>query len=166
MSPELPDADPAPPALDLTLRPATEEDTHALADLHVAARRAAVPQMPPMVHTAEQTRAWFAGILTQRQHQREAWLAERENGVVGYLVLDEDWLDSLYVASGLTGTGIGGALLDLAKGLRPEGLQLWVFQSNVRAQRFYRRHGFTEAERTDGTGNEERAPDIRMTWPP
>jgi hypothetical protein len=30
--------------------------------------------------------------------------------------------------------------------------------------RFYERHGFVEAERTDGRRNEERAPDIRYVW--
>ena len=31
--------------------------------------------------------------------------------------------------------------------------------------RFYRRHGLVDLERTDGSANEERAPDIRMAWP-
>ncbi len=33
------------------------------------------------------------------------------------------------------------------------------------ARAFYARHGLVELERTDGAGNEERAPDIRMAWP-
>ncbi|HEY1625475.1 MAG TPA: MmcQ/YjbR family DNA-binding protein [Streptosporangiaceae bacterium] len=59
-----------------------------------------------------------------------------------------------------------GRLLDLAKRRRPGGLQLWTFESNVRARRFYARHGFTVEERTDGSGNEERAPDMRYVWGP
>ncbi|MDP9464580.1 MAG: GNAT family N-acetyltransferase, partial [Actinomycetota bacterium] len=43
----------------------------------------------------------------------------------------------------------------------PEGLQLWTFESNDRARRFYERHGFTAVEFTDGAGNEERWPDVR-----
>jgi hypothetical protein len=39
-------------------------------------------------------------------------------------------------------------------------LKLWTLQSNAGAQRFYLRHGFVEADRTDGADNEERAPDI------
>ena len=46
----------------------------------------------------------------------------------------------------------------------PGGLALWTFQSNTRAQEFYRRHGFTEVRRTDGSANEERVPDVRMVW--
>jgi ribosomal protein S18 acetylase RimI-like enzyme len=52
----------------------------------------------------------------------------------------------------------------LAKELRPAGLQLWTFQVNTPACRFYERHGFVEAGRTDGSGNEEREPDVRYSW--
>ena len=57
------------------------------------------------------------------------------------------------------------ALLDLAKSLRPDGFGLWVFETNAGARRFYERHGLVEVERTDGSDNEERAPDVRMAWP-
>ena len=40
------------------------------------------------------------------------------------------------------------------------------FASNLPVQQFYVKHGFTEVERTDGAGNEERAPDIRYVWAP
>ncbi len=36
--------------------------------------------------------------------------------------------------------------------------------SNRGAQRFYERHGFVEIGRTDGTDNEERAPDIQYAY--
>jgi hypothetical protein len=32
------------------------------------------------------------------------------------------------------------------------------------ARRFYQQHGFVPAEFTDGSGNEEREPDIRFRW--
>jgi chorismate mutase len=95
---------------------------------------------------------------------RETWVAERDGEVVGYLVLDPEWLDSLYVRPDLTGHGIGSVLLDLAKGLRPDGFGLWVFETNVRAQQFYRRHGLFVVRRTDGSDNEERSPDLEMVW--
>ena len=56
--------------------------------------------------------------------------------------------------------------VDRAKAAHPDGLQLWTFQANAPAQRFYERHGFHEVERTDGAGNEERSPDIRYRWQP
>ena len=48
----------------------------------------------------------------------------------------------------------------MAKRERPQGLQLWAFQSNTGARRFYERHGFVEVRRTDGRDNEEGAPDV------
>ena len=63
----------------------------------------------------------------------------------------------------MTGRGIGAELLRLAKRERPQGLRLWTFASNTAAQRFYERHGFVEAERTDAD-NEEGAPDILYVW--
>ena len=51
------------------------------------------------------------------------------------------------------------------KSLRPDGFCLWVFESNAPARDFYRSRGCIELERTDGAGNEEKAPDIRVAWP-
>ena len=88
-------------------------------------------------------------------------VARRGAGALaGILVLDGDMVDQLYVEPGRTGRGIGSALLAVARRERPEGLRLWTFQSNAGAQRFYERHGFVAVRRTDGRGNEERAPDI------
>jgi chorismate mutase/GNAT superfamily N-acetyltransferase len=146
---------------DLVLRPADPGDAETLADLFIAAREAAYPAMPRSIHPPEEIHAWFRRLL---EGGRETWVAERESDVVGYIVLDPEWLDSIYVRSDLTGEGIGTVLLDLAKSLRPEGFGLWVFVSNEGAQRFYRRHGLVEIRRTDGADNEEREPDIELAW--
>ena len=63
----------------------------------------------------------------------------------------------------MTGPGLGTRLLDRAKAERPDGLDLWTFQANTGARRFYERHGFVEVARTDGD-NEEGAPDVRLAW--
>jgi chorismate mutase/GNAT superfamily N-acetyltransferase len=155
---------------DLTIRAGTTDDAAVLADLFVAARQAAYPAMPHSIHPPHEVHAWFRELLGLEVgngtiEDRETWVAEQDGEVVGYLLLDPDWVDSLYVRPDLTGQGIGSMLLDLAKSLRPDGFALWVFETNVRAQQFYLRHGLLEAERTDGSGNEEKAPDIKMVWP-
>jgi len=147
---------------DLSLRPGTTGDAEVLAELFLDAREAAYPAMPRTIHPPHEVHDWFRQLL---QGDRETWVAERDGAVAGYLILDPAWLDSLYIRPDLTGHGIGTVLVDLAKSLRPDGFALWVFESNVAAQRFYRRHGLYEAERTDGSANEERAPDIKMVWP-
>jgi GNAT superfamily N-acetyltransferase len=95
----------------------------------------------------------------------DVWLAESEDGrVVGVMVLHEGWLEHLCLAAEWTGRGIGSRLVELAKGLAPGGLQLWAFVSNAAACRFYERLGFVAVEQTDGSGNEEHAPDVRYLW--
>jgi GNAT superfamily N-acetyltransferase/chorismate mutase len=78
-------------------------------------------------------------------------------------------LDELYVVPDRRGEGIGTAMVEvfLAE-CRARGVQLVeinVDESDVDAQRFYRRHGFVEVRRTDGSDNEEREPDVEMAWP-
>lgn len=146
---------------DLTLRPGVPADGEALAGLMTAARIAAVPAMPPSVHTAGEDRAW---VDRQLAGEREVWVAEVAEGLLGYLVLEPGWLHSIYVRPDLTGQGIGGLLLDFVKARRPQGFGLWVFESNERARSFYRRHGLVEIRRTDGADNEEGAPDMEMAW--
>ena len=60
---------------------------------------------------------------------------------------------------------MGKALLALAMKKRAP-LRLWVFQRNTAAIGFYRAWGFREIERTDGSRNEEREPDMLMEWTP
>jgi ribosomal protein S18 acetylase RimI-like enzyme len=148
---------------DLVVRPGRPEDLDGVAAMFSATRRAAVPSMPPPVHTVEEDRTWLADQLAG---EREAWLAEREGQVVGLLLLEAGSLHSLYVDPRHQGEGVGSVLVDLAKTLRPGGLFLWVFQSNEGARRLYARHGFVEVEETDGRANDEGAPDVRMEWRP
>ena len=92
-------------------------------------------------------------------------MAELGGDVAAYARFTATWLDDLYVAPAHAGQGLGSALLDLVKAQRPDGFCLWVFEMNEPARAFYARHGLVELERTDGSGNEEKQPDIRMAWP-
>lgn len=150
--------------LDLVLRGGLPADADALAELYAVTRREAVPQMPAAVHSEQQDREFFAGLIAG---EAEVWIAEspRLNVPVGFAALQGDWLHSLYVRPGWTGQGVGSSLVDLVKALRPSGFALWVFESNTRAREFYADRGLVVVRRTDGSGNEERAPDLQMIWP-
>jgi GNAT superfamily N-acetyltransferase len=91
-------------------------------------------------------------------------MEDADSHPLAVLILDGGWIDQLYVEPTCTGMGLGSHLIELAKWRRPAGLQLWTFVTNTGAQRFYRRHGFAVAETTDGSRNEEKAPDIRFIW--
>jgi len=144
------------------IRPAAQGDADAAAELYLRARRAAMPAIPPPAHDDHDVRRWFAEVVLPT---REAWLAETDR-LIGLMVLHGDWLDQLYLDPDWTGRGVGHQLVELAKRRRPQGLQLWTFASNTRAQAFYARKGFVAVERTDGSANEEHAPDIRYVWRP
>lgn len=145
---------------DLVLRPATADDADQVTELYLATRRAAEPAMPPQQHSVESVLAFMTGTIADR----EVWVAEADE-IVGFAALSGSWLDALYVGPEHQGFGVGTALLDLVKARRPDGFALWVFASNAPARGFYRRHGLVELEHTDGSGNEERSPDVRMAWP-
>jgi GNAT superfamily N-acetyltransferase len=146
------------------IRRGEAEDGPAIATLYTAARVHAVPQMPPAMHTAEEHVAFYSHRLGEPEVT--AWLAEAGGELLGFALCTPTFLDGLYIRPDLKGQGIGSLLLDVVEATHPDGYELWVFESNVGARRLYERRGLVEVERTDGSGNEERAPDIRMAWRP
>ena len=149
-------------ASSVLLRRATVDDADEVAALYVRARRAAVPAIPPPVHSDESIARF---VRTKLIPERETWVATDGAAIIGLLTLDGDDIDQLYLAPERTGQGIGSELVTLAKRERPAGLELWAFQSNDRAIAFYERHGFVAEAWTDGD-NEEGEPDVRMRWRP
>jgi len=146
-------------ATDAVIRPAHEGDSDGVVSVHLSARKAAA--MPPGLHTDGDVRRW----LDSRLQSDEVWVAEVGGVVSGYARLTDDWLDDLYVAPLCARQGLGSTLLDVAKAQRPDGFCLWVFETNEPARSFYARRGLVELERTDGSGNEEGAPALKMAWP-
>ena len=144
---------------DAEIRLAADSDLPTIAEVYLAARDGAA--MPPGIHPPDDVRAWVASWDLA---SRDVWVAESGGSIVGFANLTPTWLDGLYVAPGAQRGGIGSTLVDLAKSVRPDGFGLWVFETNVRAQEFYRRHGLLVVRRTDGSDNEERAPDLEMAW--
>tara|TARA_R110002126_G_scaffold10527_7_gene48344 strand:+ start:143633 stop:144061 length:429 start_codon:yes stop_codon:yes gene_type:complete len=113
----------------------------------------------PRIHTRAEDIAHAARMIDLgRVH-----VVEDNGKVVGFCARNGDDLDALYVASEKRGQGIGAALLRHAQ-TAVDRLELWTFQANEGAQRFYLRHGFVELQRTDGSGNDERLPDIQYEW--
>jgi ribosomal protein S18 acetylase RimI-like enzyme len=152
------------PTDEVTVRPATVADADAVADLYTAARVHAVPQMPPALHTNDEDRAYVARRVIEPDVT--IWVAEGGGEVLGFASCTPTWLDGLYIRPDLKGQGIGSLLLDVVEATHADGYELWVFESNTGARRLYERRGLVEVERTDGSGNEEKSPDVRMAWRP
>lgn len=97
--------------------------------------------------------------------RRTVLVAEAEGRIFGYLSMGEDgFVPALYLAPPARGRGIGKAILDVAKALRPEGIELTVFVPNAAAQRFYAREGFRSVPGGRVTEIDEGIPTLRLRW--
>jgi len=144
-------------------RPADRRDAAGVAEAWLRSRRAAGRHIPPPAHSDDEVRGWVSSHLLS---DCECWIAASEAGeIIGLLALRQDWVDQLYVVPEWQRRAVGRTLLEIAKRARPDGLQLWTFVSNEPARRFYMDQGFVCVQQTDGSENEERAPDMRFVWP-
>jgi len=90
--------------------------------------------------------------------------------VVGMLAISQGadcgWIDQLYLLPEWVGRGIGTRLLEIARGTLTAPIRLYTFQCNQPARAFYERRGFEPIAFGDGSGNEERCPDVLYEWRP
>jgi GNAT superfamily N-acetyltransferase len=70
----------------------------------------------------------------------------------------------LYAHPDVIGAGAGSLLIEGAKRSGEAALELWCFQADTLARRFYERRGFKAVRLTDGHDNEEKMPDVRYRW--
>lgn len=143
----------------IALRPATPEDAEAIADVFTASR--ALLDFLPRLHDADEDRAFIAGHVLP--HCRVTVAVDAGADIAGFIAETDGWVEHLYLRPDARGRGIGTALLGVAKARQPV-LDLWCFVRNAAARGFYEREGFAVVEATDGSGNEEREPDIRLRW--
>jgi GNAT superfamily N-acetyltransferase len=102
--------------------PARPEDVTDIAEIHMAARAAAMPWLA-VVHKPVEVRHHFETVVLPATDVRVA----RTDGVIsGFIALRGDWIDHLYLAPGAWRQGLGRLLLQEAMATRRE-LQLWVF---------------------------------------
>ena len=104
-------------------------------------------------------RAWFKEVVFP---SKDVWVIEAPDHLAALMVIGDVWIEQLYVHPAWNSRGLGSRLLELAKRERSR-LELWTFQSNAGARRFYERRGFVAVTATDGD-NEEGEPDIRYHW--
>ena len=144
------------------IRRARPEDTDAIVETFIASFETLLSFLPDL-HTHDEHRQFITEVVP-RDH--ELWVAEAEGRVVGFAAVGESTLGHIYVHPGFHGRGLGTALLEQTKKLRPAGFTLWTFPANEGACRFYERHGLRAIEYGDGSGNEEGVPDVRYEWRP
>ncbi len=143
----------------MRIREASISDAQAIARVHMCSREEAMPWLP-VVHTREEVEVYFEEVVLKKQ---AVWVAELSNEIAGFVAFSDDWIHHLYVAPKHWRRGVGAQLLTRVLDASTF-LQLWTFQENRRARTFYLKCGFEEIEFTDGAMNEEKTPDVRLSW--
>jgi RimJ/RimL family protein N-acetyltransferase len=155
------------------LRAATPADAAAVARVLIESRRGLLPFLPE-VHGDEDVAAWVAGTLLPRGGVTVACVDGQVQGVLATALVADDiagvseragWIEQLYVHPAHIGTGLGRALLAQALRTLPRPVWLYTFQANLQARAFYEHHGFVARSFGDGSGNEERCPDVLYELP-
>ncbi|HKP63597.1 MAG TPA: GNAT family N-acetyltransferase [Polyangiales bacterium] len=128
----------------MQLRAAEAADLEALAGVwHEAWHDAHASLVPPEL-LPHRTREYFRG-LAQRQLEQIV-VAVHAEGIAGFVGVDEDELELLFVGRKARGTGLARTLIGWGEqkiSRRFARAYLVVVEGNARAQRFYERCGWT-----------------------
>lgn len=139
------------------IRRGTTDDVVAAVQVMVLARQQQ-SDIPAMVHSETAAMTYFQQYLQTvpffvlSSHQR----------IVGMMVINNSWIEQLYVHPEHCSHGYGGQLVRYAQQLYPQRLQLWTFAANNGARRFYEYHGFIPKQMS--SDNEEQTPAVRYLW--
>lgn len=100
----------------------------------------------PAIDFSARVAWWRARWRDELVARAQVRVAESEEDLVGFVTVDPSgYLDQIVVAPEAWGSGIAAALIEDAKRLSPNRLELHVNVDNARAIGFYRKHGFAVA---------------------
>lgn len=93
--------------------------------------------------------------------QAEVYVYEDDKMIQGFIGINDEYIEGIFVSDEMRSRGIGKMLLDYIKD-KKDRLQLKVYQKNVRAMSFYQREGFTiQSEEMDEFTREK---EYVMNW--
>jgi len=142
-----------------TLRRATVADVDEVAAVFSASFR--LLTFLPMLHTVAEDRFFIANVIFEIC---DVVVAEGTSGIVSFLARYGEEVRLFYTRPDRIGQGAGTQLIEAVKSSGVNALELWCFQANAGARRFYEARGFRTIRFTDGAANEEKTPDIRYRW--
>ncbi|HEY3528333.1 MAG TPA: GNAT family N-acetyltransferase [Nocardioides sp.] len=134
---------------DPILRPATTDDVESIADLFHRGWHDAHPGKVPDGLTERRTREAFGDRVARRVAEtNETTVAEVDGAVAGFIMIDGDEVEQVYVDRAFRGSGVAAVLLTAAERQVAAGghrlAWLAVVVGNDRAQAFYRRQGWVD----------------------
>ena len=142
------------------IRPYREEDFETVAKFWFAAIQAAEPDIVQrMGYEFTGAREYFKTLVAENQ----TWVYELDGIPIGFLGIQGDYIDRLYVDPNHHRRGIGKALLDHARALSSHHLWLKTDQANKLSRPFYEKNGFI-ATKFGVSPPPESEPDVEYHW--
>lgn len=100
-------------------------------------------------------------VVKEMLPQAEVYVYEDDKIIQGFIGINDEYIEGIFVSDEMQSCGIGKMLLDYIKD-KKDKLQLKVYQKNVRAMSFYQREGFTiQSEEMDEFTREK---EYVMNW--
>lgn len=147
----------------VTVRPLVESDIDTAIRVWHVSKQEAYPYLPlEQGRTVEEDGAFFRECILPGSI---VWVAETDGEIAGFLALEGDYIDRLYVLPELQRRGVGEALLRAAVAASPSGVWLHTHQQNDRARAFYEKQGF-HVVRLGISPPPEGAPDVEYRRDP
>lgn len=144
---------------EFAVRSFENEDFEPVAALFREVYRQAYPHFDERFFVAERFRSIMREFVLP---QARVWTVKRDLELVGFIALAPNFVDQLYIRNAFRGKGLGGFLIEQAKLIHPDFLELYTFAVNEKAIAFYEKHGFRVIER--GIAPDEQMPDVKMRW--
>ena len=137
------------------------EDFEAITRLWFDAQKAAMPKlMLRMGYEFDDACEFFRkAVVTENQ----IWVYERDDVRLGFLAIQGEFIDRLYVHPAYHRRGIGQALLEKARQLLPKHMWLYTHVANKMARSFYEKNDFV-AEKFGVSPEPESEPDVEYHW--
>jgi ribosomal protein S18 acetylase RimI-like enzyme len=111
-------------------------------------------------HFFFEDRNYFQNFVLKNNH---VWVVELQNRSVGFMAMNKDFIDQLYIDPNYQRQGIGQSFIDFARERSPDHLWLYTLQVNVNARAFYEKNGFV-AEKFGVSPPPESEPDVEYHW--
>ena len=143
------------------IREYRNEDFDAVTILWRISREKSIPEFQlEKGHFFFEDRDYFQKQIVKNN---QIWVVESQNYPVGFMAMNNDFVDQLYIDPGHQRRGIGRSLLNLAREQSPDHVWLYTLQVNTSAREFYEKNGFV-AEKFGISPPPESEPDVEYHW--
>jgi len=146
---------------DFLIREYKPEDFDAVTILWRVARERSLPEFQrEKGYFFYEDQNYFKDQVLKRN---KVWVVEKDNRVIAFIAMENEFIDQLYVYPDFWRMGIGEALLNFAREQSSEHVWLYTLQVNVNARAFYEKNGFV-AEKFGVSPPPENEPDVEYHW--